>query len=274
MMASMMAMFPVDPNGPPEMRKSLEGLKGALEKYVPADAAAAELNLGGSPEELRAAVRKNGKAIKDRAGFVAAVFKSMMESGVLEKGQGPLVGAKLVDLTRTGSDSGTATASVGLMDPQPMPMVFRMAGGKWKIDSIGSYGVQQIQEAPPGKAGAMRPIDGGTPSAVPIASAPVGTAPVGTAPIGTVPIGTVPIGTVPPAAVPPAATPPTATAPAANPPKAKVSRAGNPPAATPPPASGPAPGCRWRSRRLISASRRAAARCRTRLRLPTPATNR
>jgi hypothetical protein len=137
LLAAMMASFPSDPNTEPAMAKSLKSMKMALDKYVPADAEPGAINFDASEAEHRAALRKAGGAVKDRASFIAAVFKSLSEAGPTEKGKGPLVGAELLGL-KIDNDTATATASKGVMDDAPMPVTFRRIKGRWKIDTMGS----------------------------------------------------------------------------------------------------------------------------------------
>ena len=168
MVTAMLAAFP-----PPPEEKAMVALqkqiKQLVEKYKPADQneTPIEINLTKSAEEQAASMRAGmiaaGKAIQDRAGFVAAATRLLFEGYTTKTGKSPTADTKLVDLKVDGQRAQAKMIPGWLGDP-PADVVFRRIDGQWKIDSLGSYSISSTD----GGTVTLTPLD---PPAVPDATA-------------------------------------------------------------------------------------------------------
>ena len=263
MVTGMMVAFP-PPADEPLLVEAQVSVKQLIEKYKPPENSEPPVTIDLSKSDaeasasMHAAVIAEGKAIPNRAGFVADALKLLVELAAAKTGKSPISGMKLADLKIDGDVAkGMIT---GWMDGKPENIAFRRIDDQWKIQSIGKFEVttnvtigEAMPETPAGGKVTLTPSD--LPTTKPTAPAPAVPAPTVPAedPGATKPPRTArkspPPGTTPPLATTPplettppfATTPPLPTTPplATTPPLGKKRRAAQSPAESKPVESTP-----------------------------------
>ncbi|NOY41298.1 MAG: hypothetical protein GXP26_05620 [Planctomycetes bacterium] len=124
--------------------KMAKGLGRINRRYVESrPAAEIQLDLNASSEEFMDGVRKMAEPINDHPGYVAAVFKLLRANDNRPNKIKPMADAKLEGLKVEG-ESATAAMSGTFLEPRKSeePITFRRIGLAWKIEQLGSFGVE------------------------------------------------------------------------------------------------------------------------------------
>ena len=119
--------------------KLAQGIDQINREYVNSDPPQVNLNMNAPEAEIMAGVRKMAEPIKDRAAYLGAVFKLMLDNAPADMPQ-PMADAKLQDVQIT-DNTATATILGTVLMPgkNDTPITFRQVDQAWKIDQLGSF---------------------------------------------------------------------------------------------------------------------------------------